>query len=408
MDIDERKRAEQERERLDGRVRDVQKLETLGTLAGGIAHDFNNLLQAILSNAALVRLHSRSMPAVQGSLNQIELAARRAAELTNQLLAYAGKGKFVVEWVDLSRLAFEMSNLLEASIPKNARTLGQFPAELPTVKGDPTQLRQLAMNLIMNAADSLPEGAGVIRLSTGLVDLSSENLSRLISGAGLAAGRYVYFEVCDTGCGMTEEVKSKIFDPFFSTKGQGRGLGLAAVLGIVRGHQGALQVDSESGSGTVVRVFLPASERTVTLQPSAPPKNRIGQTGPATILVVDDMPAVLDSARLLLESMGFSVLTAGDGLEAVDIFRTRSAEIGAVLLDLSMPAMTGADVFRELRSLCPDVPILLTSGYSEEEAVQAFQERGLAGFIQKPYRTEELRAKLSVVLQRESSVAKPV
>jgi CheY-like chemotaxis protein len=301
-----------------------------------------------------------------------------------------------------------MSNLLEASLPKNARTFGQFPAELPAVKGDPTQLRQLAMNLIMNAADSLPDGAGTIRLATGLADLSSEKLSRLISGAGLAAGRYVYIEVCDTGCGMTEEVKSKLFDPFFSTKGQGRGLGLAAVLGIVRGHQGALQVDSESGSGTVVRVFLPASERTVTLQPSAPHKNRIGQTGPATILVVDDVPAVLDSARLLLESMGFSVLTAGDGLEAVDIFRTRSAEIGAVLLDLSMPAMPGADVFRELRSLRPDAPILLTSGYSEEEAVQAFQEKGLAGFIQKPYRTEDLRAKLSAVLQREPSAAKPV
>ena len=403
---------ERDRMDLDARVQQVQKLETLGTLAGGVAHDFNNLLQAILGNASIIRLHTGirlhagirqhagSSSAVENSLEQIEIACRRASELTNQLLAYAGKGKFVLEKVDVSQLAIEMSKLLVASLPRKPRLLGQFASGLPAVEGDPTQLRQVLMNLVINAAESLPENNGVIRLSTGAVDLTADELAGLLLGNDLPPGDYIYFEVCDTGCGMTEEIRSRIFDPFFTTKQNGRGLGLAAVLGIVRGHRGALQVHSEAGSGTLFRVLFPASKKPVASRPAAPRQpSRAAQTC-GTILVVDDEAAIRNSAKFLLESLGFAVLTACDGLEAVETFKTMQAEISAVLLDLTMPKMSGAEAFRELRCVRPDVPILVISGYSEEETVQQFQEAELVGFIQKPYRGSELRTKLLEVLER--------
>lgn len=385
---------------LDARVQQVQKLETLGTLAGGVAHDFNNLLQAILGNASIIRVHAGSSADVETSVEQIEIACRRAGELTNQLLAYAGKGKFVLETVDVSRLAIEMSKLLEASLPRKPRLLGQFAHGLPAVEGDPTQLRQVLMNLVINAAESLPDNSGVIRLSTGKVDLQADDLEGLLLGSGLPPGTYIYCEVCDTGCGMTEEVRARIFDPFFTTKQNGRGLGLAAVLGIVRGHRGALQVHSESGSGTLVRVLFPVSlKQPPASRASAPlhqfPAERIS----GTILVVDDEAAIRSSARFLLESLGFAVVTASDGLEAVEIFKTMQAEVSAVLLDLTMPKMSGAEVLRELRSMRTDVPILVTSGYSEKETEKQFKDRERIGFIQKPYRGSELRTRLFELLK---------
>ncbi len=405
LDIDERKRSEVERGQLDARVQQVQKLETLGTLAGGVAHDFNNLLQAILANAGLIRQYVEASSEVQGCVDQIETAAERASDLTMQLLAYSGKGRFVIEALDLSLLAVEMSKLLEASLPKNARVLGQFPPDLPAVEGDPTQLRQVVMNLILNAAESLIDNPGVIRLATGIVRLSTEELAGLLFGTGLDAGRYLYFEVGDTGCGMTEEIKSKIFDPFFTTKDQGRGLGLAAVLGIVRGHRGAMQFHSAPGEGTVFRILLPASDKPAKTRLQTIPPKPVPLHVKGTILVVDDEPAIRHAARLLLEGMGFSVATACDGLEAINMFKIRPAEFSAVLLDLSMPQMTGAQVLRELRTVRPDIPILLSSGYTEEEAVLQFQENGTAGFLQKPYRGSQLRAKLQEVLQQASTAS---
>jgi PAS domain S-box-containing protein len=398
-DIDDHKRLEENRAQLDARVQQAQKLETLGTLAGGVAHDFNNLLQAILGNAGLIREYAPAIPDVQNCVHQIETASQRASELTQQLLAYAGKGKFVIEAVDLSRMALEMSHLLEASLPRRARVVGQFPPGLAPVAGDPTQLRQVIMNLVINASESLPEGNGVIRLATGLVHLAADELSGLLLGSGLAAGKYIYLEVCDTGIGMDAQTCAKIFDPFYTTKDKGRGLGLAAVLGIVRGHHGALQVHSQPGEGTVVRVLLPAAEKTTMDRPAIPTHAGPAPRMEGTILVVDDEPAVRDAARLLLENMGFRVVPAADGVEALRLFRDRHLEITAVLLDLTMPLMSGAEAFRELRAMRPDIPILLTSGFSEEEAVRKAQGNGPASFIQKPYRADQLRARLFEVLR---------
>jgi signal transduction histidine kinase/CheY-like chemotaxis protein len=402
LDIDERKHAEEERARLDARVQQTQKLETLGTLAGGVAHDFNNLLQAILGNAGLIREQAPPSPMIENCLDQIDMAVQRASELTRRLLAYAGKGKFVAEPIDLSAVALEMSKLLEASIPKRARILGQFPPGLPAIAGDPTQVRQVIMNLVINAAESLSEGSGVMRLATGIVSLATQELAGLSLGDGRAAGNYVYFEVCDTGCGMTDEIKAKIFDPFFSTKDKGRGLGLAAVLGIMGAHQGALQVHSEPGAGSVFRVLFPASDKP--LSPGLAPRfgEIPGYRTLGMILVVDDEPSIRNSAKLLLETMGYKVVTAGDGLEALQVFGDRQSEISAVLLDLTMPHMSGSEAFRELRALRPDLPILVTSGYSEEESVRDFHDSDLAGFIQKPYRASQLRARLREVLEREA------
>jgi two-component system cell cycle sensor histidine kinase/response regulator CckA len=385
---------------LDARVQQVQKLETLGTLAGGVAHDFNNLLQAILGNASIIRLHARSSADIHESLEQIEIACQRAGELTNQLLAYAGKGKFVLEAVDISQLAIEMSKLLVASLPRKPRLLGQFAPGLPLVDGDPTQLRQVLMNLVINAAESLPENTGVIRLSTGKVDLTADELAGLLLGIDLPPGTYIYFEVCDTGCGMSEEIRSRIFDPFFTTKQNGRGLGLAAVLGIVRGHRGALLVHSESGSGTLVRVLFPASPQVPPSRPTAPGRQAQPEKSTRTILVVDDEEAIRNSSRFLLESLGFKVLTASEGLEALETFKAMQTEISAVLLDLAMPKMSGAEALRELRLVRLDVPILVASGFSEKETVQQFQDDGLVGYIQKPYRGSELRVRLLELLKR--------
>jgi nitrogen-specific signal transduction histidine kinase/CheY-like chemotaxis protein len=384
---------------LDARVQQVQKLEMLGTLAGGVAHDFNNLLQAILGNASIIRLHAGTSADIHESLEQIEIACQRAGELTNQLLAYAGKGNFVLETVDVSQLAIEMSKLLVSSLPRRPRLLGQFAPGLPLVAGDPTQLRQVLMNLVINAAESLPENGGVIRLSTGKVDLTADDLAGLLLGMDLPPGTYLYFDVCDTGCGMSEEIRSRIFDPFFTTKQNGRGLGLAAVIGIVRGHRGALLVHSESGSGTLVRVLFPAAPKALSSRPPEPVQTAQPVTAPGTILVVDDEEAIRNSARFLLESLGFTVLTASDGLEAVESFKAKHAEISAVLLDLSMPKMPGTAALRELRVIRPDVPILVASGFSEKETIDQIRDAGPVWFIQKPYRGSELRTKLLEILK---------
>ncbi|HTL53951.1 MAG TPA: response regulator, partial [Planctomycetota bacterium] len=398
-DVTERKRAEEERHVLERQVQHSQKLESLGILAGGIAHDFNNLLTGILGHASLAQLDLSPDASTRAAILQIEIAARRAADLTNQLLAYSGKGKFVVQPVQLSQLVREMAQLLEISIPKKIRLVFEFQSQMPLIDADASQIQQVAMNLITNAADAIGLESGQIIVATGVDVITAEFQSDSHFDKSLQPGKYAYLEVRDTGCGMNEETKARIFDPFFTTKFTGRGLGLAAVMGIVRSHRGALRVHSVPGEGTVFRVLLPVSTAPATVTAPRPKTDRIW-IGNGTVLVVDDEESVRTVARMMLQKFGYQVLTASDGREGVDLFRQRQNDIHVVLLDMTMPQMSGEEAFREITRIRPGVSVILSSGYSEQEAVSRFGFDGLAGFIQKPYRTMELIQVVQEALNR--------
>jgi two-component system cell cycle sensor histidine kinase/response regulator CckA len=397
-DISARKRAEEERRQLEARVQQAQKLESLGVLAGGIAHDFNNLLVGILGNADLALDQLSPVSPARPLLQDIELAAKRAADLTRQMLAYSGKGRFVIEPLDLNEVVAEMAHLLEVSISKKAILKYNYADNLPAVQADGTQIRQVIMNLITNASEALGGRSGVISVSTGAMECNRDYLRETYLDEDLPDGVYVYLEVTDTGCGMDEETRQKIFDPFYTTKFTGRGLGLAAVLGIMRGHQGALKVQSEPGRGTTFRILLPAlaegrAERRE--QPALASGSR--RTG--TILLVDDEETVRAVGRRFLERAGFNVLTGSDGPQALELFRRHADDIVCVVLDLTMPHMDGEEAFRELSAVRADVRVIMSSGYNEQEVAQRFAGAGLAGFIQKPYRGSELLAKVDEALR---------
>jgi two-component system, cell cycle sensor histidine kinase and response regulator CckA len=383
-DITERKRVELERQQLEHQMQQAQKLESLGVLAGGIAHDFNNLLMAILGNASLALMKLRPESPGRDHLQKVETAAKRAAELTNQMLAYSGKGKFVVEPLCMSRVVEEMSHLLGAVISKKVVLKFDFTDDLPPIEADASQIRQVVMNLILNGSDAIGDTSGVVTVSTGVVQADRSYLSGTYLDWELPEGYYVYVEISDTGHGMDAETQRKIFDPFFTTKFSGRGLGLAAVLGIVRGHHGAVKVYSEVGKGTTVKVLLPAAEEPEPVR-VVKPRAAADWRGHGLVLVVDDEEMIRDTARMILEAVGFDVLLAEDGREAVEVFRERGDDIRVVLLDMTMPHMGGEEAFTELRRIRDDVRVILSSGYNEQEATNRFAGKGLAGFIQKPY-----------------------
>ncbi len=392
QDVTEEKHLEEENRRIEEQMLHVQKLESLGVLAGGIAHDFNNILMAILGNTdlALMRLPAES-PAVS-YLQQIGKAAGKAADLASQMLAYSGKGKFVVENLDLNRVIEEMVHMLEVSISKKALLRFNFSRHLPAVEGDATQLRQVIMNLVINASEAIGEKSGIIAIATGVMECDGNYLKDTWLDEGLKAGLYVYFEVADTGCGMDQETTQRIFDPFFSTKFTGRGLGMAAVLGIIRGHHGAIKVYSEVGKGTSIKVLLPGASRPAD-GPDAS-KEEAAWHGSGQILLVDDEESVRAVGTMMLQELGYEVLTAVDGREALKLFEAHRQTIRLVLMDLTMPHMGGEEAFRELRRLDPEVKVIISSGYNEQEVAQRFVGKGLAGFLQKPYRINVLREAL--------------
>ncbi|MGD2111509.1 MAG: PAS domain S-box protein [Phycisphaerae bacterium] len=384
LDITERKRAEQERRNLEAQIQHTQKLESLGVLAGGIAHDFNNLLMGVLGNAHLAREMLPAESPLFEFLEEIETAANRAADLTRQMLAYSGRGKFVVERVDLAEVVEELTDLLEVSISKKVELRYRFAPGVPAVEADVTQLRQVVMNLVINAAEAIGNNRGTITVSTGIVDMDEAG-----AASGSPAGQYAYLSVADDGCGMDGETEAKLFEPFFTTKFTGRGLGLAAVQGIVRGHRGGIHVDSDLGTGTTFRVSLPAcaGERaTPTTERGAAPPPR----GTGTVLVVDDEVLALSVAQKGLESCGYTVLRARDGREALDVFRAKHDAIDLVLLDLTMPHLSGAEVFEEMRRMTDDLRVIVTSGYDEQDATSRISGQGYVGFIQKPYPPRKL------------------
>jgi PAS domain S-box-containing protein len=395
QDISAERRLTEEKQQMEKKMLHAQKLESLGILAGGIAHDFNNILMAVTGHAelALLRLSTES-PAVH-NLHQIQIATKKAADIACQMLAYSGKGRFVLEILDLNRVVKEMTHMLEGAISRKAQMLFNLSPNLPAVETDATQLRQVIMNLIINASEALGEKSGAITISTGVVNCDRDCLHESWVDDGLSEGLYVYFEVTDTGCGMDKETLNRIYDPFFSTKFTGRGLGMAAAQGIVRGHKGMIQIDSEVGQGTSFRVLLPKATGPAALCDDA--ESESVWLGSGQILLVDDEAMVLAVGKTMLEELGFEVLTASNGREAVALFKEHSDTIGQVVMDLTMPHMGGEEAFHEMRQLDPGVKVIIASGYNEQEITPLFAGKGLSGFIQKPYSFSALRKALAAV-----------
>jgi PAS domain S-box-containing protein len=374
----------EQRRRAEEQMRNAQKLESLGVLAGGIAHDFNNLLVGVLGNAGLAMLELPPDSPARQAIRDIEMSAQRAAELTRQMLAYSGRGSFRVEPVDVSDVVEEMTQLLRRVISKQAQLSLRLGRQLPAVVADATQLRQVVMNLITNASDALGDRLGTITLETGVVEANRQMLASTYLDEELPAGQYVYIDVTDTGEGMDAATSARIFEPFFTTKFTGRGLGLAAVLGIVRGHKGAIALQSTPGAGTRFRVLLPATAGIASL--SIEPAAAALAQGSGRVLLVDDEEAVRGLARRVLERGGFDVVEATSGEDALAQYNQEPGAVAAVVLDLTMPGLSGEATFHELRRLRPDLPVVLSSGYVPDEG------SALEGvpFLAKPYRPTEL------------------
>ncbi|GMU91560.1 MAG: hypothetical protein AMXMBFR4_06180 [Candidatus Hydrogenedentota bacterium] len=397
LDITERKKAEEERQQLEAQMLHAQKLESLGVLAGGIAHDFNNLLVGVLGNADLALLESSPASAIRENLEAIVTSAQRAADLCKQMLAYSGRGRFVVLPVQLNELVQEMAHLLSVSVSKRVSIQYNLADHLPLVEADPTQVRQVIMNLITNASEAIGDNVGTIRISTGVMECDREHLRDICIQDDLEPGSYVMLEIQDSGCGMDTETQKRIFDPFFTTKFTGRGLGMAAVLGIVRGHKGGIQLRSEPGLGTTFRVLFPAHD-VADIPGYRPTVDGDLLEASGLVLVVDDEEPVRAIARALLERAGFTVLSAPDGHEALDIFRQRHREIEFVLLDVTMPTLGGREVLHEMRKIQSDVRIILSSGFDEKDALTQVSAERITAYIQKPYRSQEFYAAIRAAL----------
>jgi PAS domain S-box-containing protein len=392
-----------ERKRFSEQLLQTQKLESLGLLAGGVAHDFNNLLTGIMGNASMLQGLVGSADPARRMLKDLLRASETAAHLTRQLLAYSGKGRFVVEPLNLSRLVTEAGSLLQVSIPKRVQLQLKLDPELPSIEADAGQMQQVIMNLVINGAEAIGEDqSGTVLVTTAVQDVDQDYIQTTFGSAEIVPGPYVTLEVHDTGCGMDAEIQAKIFDPFFTTKFTGRGLGLAAVLGIVRGHKGALNVYSSPGRGTTFKVLFPASEvRPSRMESGAQMQADLRDIG--TVLVIDDEEMVRGVAKSMLESYGYSVLVADDGRSAVELFKEVGHQISVVVLDLTMPSMSGEETFRQLRTIRSNVRVILSSGYDEVEAVKRFTGKSLTGFIQKPYTAGQLAQKVRDAVNERAS-----
>ena len=420
-DITSRKEEEERRERLDGQMQHMQKLESLGVLAGGIAHDFNNLLAGIIGNASFAREYTESGSPIRRHLDLIEHTGNRAVELARQMLAYSGRGTYRIEPVVLNVLIQEMTSLLNASISKKATIQFQFAENLPPIDADASQMRQVVMNLVTNASDALADEAGMVLITTGVKAFDREYLSQTYVDDNLPAGNYIFLEVSDTGCGMEPAMLRRIFDPFYTTKFVGRGLGLAAVLGIIRSHQGAIHVESRPGYGSKFCLILPshagASITTpsvgtpypsdpisfvldeVNVTPSGELFHLHAGTREGLVLVADDEDTVRDVASLTIEQLGFNVIAASDGHEAVELFRKNADKIVLVILDMTMPHLNGEQVFTELNAIRPGVPVILTSGFAERDILRRMKDAPICGFVGKPFLPQELAEKAKNILK---------
>jgi len=382
----------------------AQKLEGLGLLAGGIAHDFNNLLSSIQGYQSLCRVTVNEGKDPSRFLDQMDASILRAAGLARQLLAYSGRASFSSERVDLNALVTAMSELLGVSHLKTVELVVRLAPALPSVRGDPVQLQQVVMNLVTNASESFGERAGRVELATEACVLGPEDIGRRLPGQDLSPGPYVSLAVSDNGQGMTDEVLARIFDPFFTTKPTGRGLGLSAIRGILRAHRAGIEIHSRSGLGTTFQVHFPVDTSLAPGQDEAPARTVGPRSFQGTLLLVEDEPAVRNSTRLMLERLGLTVVEAVDGEEAWAIFQARP-DLGAVMLDLTMPRMGGAEVYRRVRAVNPHIPILLCSGYSKEALSDLRDDGCPTVFLAKPYSLAHLVAALGDAFDRLHPVA---
>ncbi len=378
-DITDRKLAEQARLQ-------SQKLESLGVLSGGIAHDFNNLLGAILGNLGLAQMEINPAASASARLKTIESLVVKATNLTRQMLAYSGRGTFEIKPLNLNALVEEMTHLLSISISKKVAIRYSLDRTLPLIEADASQLQQVVMNLVINASDAIGDNPGTITVRTGAMSADADYLERTFQSQPMAPGTFVTLEVADDGSGMSPETLKRIFEPFFTTKFSGRGLGLSAIQGIIKGHGGGIRVYSEPGRGTTFKLLFPATGAAAGPHSAqeAPQRYR----GAGTILVVDDEESIRSMAAGILAQMGFDALLAADGMEALVLYETHKADIRLIIMDLTMPHMDGAEAFAALRARGHATPVVLSSGFNESEAVNRFKGEGLAGFLQKPYRVQ--------------------
>jgi PAS domain S-box-containing protein len=400
-DITEQKRAEELLREKEEEFRQAQKLESIGVLAGGIAHDFNNLLTGIMGNAGLARralLGGRHERAAD-MLKDVLKASERAADLTRQLLAYAGKGQFVIQPVDVCKLVTEVSTLIRASISRKITLVMDVPDECPTVEGDRTQLQQLIMNLVINGGEAIGDQAGTLTVRIRTEHFTERRERIRTEGFPIVAGDYVRVDVMDTGKGMDKETRDRIFEPFFTTKFLGRGLGLSAALGIVRGHHGAIGVLSEPNEGTTFTVLLPVIRQPRHFRQSgAQPVPERDLRGAGTVLVVDDDQTVRALATSVLEEAGYTVELAEDGVQAIERLRHLGQRVSLILLDLTMPQLGGAEAALELRRIQPNTPIVAMSGYGDVEVMERFSGARIDDLLLKPFSPDQLAAKIRDVL----------
>jgi len=396
LDVTDVRRNEEERRKLEQQMEQSQRLESLGVLAGGIAHDFNNLLTAILANINLLRATAPPDAPGAACLSDAESAARAAAGLCQQMLTYSGRAPFAAELLDLGALVGDMAQLLRSSVSRRLGLDARLAEGLPLVEGDRSQLQQVVMNLVINAAESMGEGDGTVTVTTSVVAAGPERLRAALLGEGLPAGRYVCLEVADMGCGMDLATQRRIFEPFFTSKFAGRGLGLSAVLGIVRKSGGAIEMESAPGRGSRFRMLLPIAGAAVAS--GAGPRAAGEWTGSGRVLVVDDDPLVRRAAARVLRRLGFEVLEAPGGAEGIELYERNAGKIRAVILDLTMPHLDGVETLRGLRAVDPGARVLVASGHAGEEVRARFQDVQPDRILQKPYDLDVLRENLRAVL----------
>jgi PAS domain S-box-containing protein len=380
----------------EARLQQSQKMESIAVLAGGIAHDFNNLLVGIVGNASLAEeILPPGSPAAE-TIREVVKAGERAACLTREMLAYSGKGRFVVERVDLSELVRDVTTLLRSSVPNQIALRLDLQADMPAIEVDTAQAQQVVMNLVINAAQAIGDARGLISVRTMPLDIDARAIAAEWGNAGLRPGAHICLEVRDTGCGMDQATKARIFDPFFTTKSSGRGLGLASVAGIVRAHNGALRVESEPGRGSVFTVVIPVAQAGAARVVPNHAAN-VELAGHGRILVVDDEEIVRTMAGAALERLGYTVSSADSGPAALAALAV-DPFLDLAILDFSMPGMSGQETLARLRAARPELRIIVSSGYCEAECRARFREASISGFLQKPYTATALGQSVKAAL----------